>query len=139
MKQKQLHDMQILNQFCRLAPPGGVTTRPIAQQNLLFWVAAEERSPTPSTVAEGMGLTKAAVTKMLTPLITEGLLIKTRDPEDNRSFTLSLTPAGQQEVLAISPTYFKPLATIHDALGKKDFRRLIVLLDQATHALTQVD
>lgn len=135
MKLRHLQINQTLNQFSRLTPSEGAEGRPVAQQNLLFWVAAEPIPPTPTELAEAMGLSKAAITKMMGPLIDDALLIKTPDQMDNRSFTLSLTEAGKQAVRDMSGDYFKPMNTLRDGLGKKKFTKLIRLLDEANEVL----
>ncbi|MFD1430065.1 hypothetical protein [Lacticaseibacillus mingshuiensis] len=48
MTAKNLRYTQTLNQFARLVPPLGDESRPISQQNLLFWVAAEKTPPRPA-------------------------------------------------------------------------------------------
>ncbi|WP_262315635.1 MarR family winged helix-turn-helix transcriptional regulator [Lacticaseibacillus parakribbianus] len=135
MKLKHLQMNQTLNQFNRLSPAIDDTKRPLSQQNLLFWVAAEDQPPTPSALADAMGLTKAAITKMLNPLIDDGLLTKTMDVRDNRSFTLSLTPAGEAEVAALSPTYFEPMNRLREGMGQTQFDQLIELLETANEVL----
>ncbi|WP_225048053.1 MarR family winged helix-turn-helix transcriptional regulator [Lacticaseibacillus kribbianus] len=135
MKLKYLQMNQTLNQFNRLSPAIDDTMRPLSQQNLLFWVAAEDAPPTPTALAEAMGLTKAAITKMLNPLIDDGLLTKTTDVRDNRSFTLSLTDAGHREVAALSPTYFEPMNRLREGMGKRQFDQLIELLEVANEVL----
>ncbi|MFD1430066.1 MarR family winged helix-turn-helix transcriptional regulator [Lacticaseibacillus mingshuiensis] len=84
-----------------------------------------------------MGISKAAVTKMLTPLIADQLLAKEMDTADNRSFTLSLTAKGQEELIALTPTYQAPMETVRDGLGKKRFKQLIKLLAKANLLLNQ--
>lgn len=76
---------------------------------------------------------------MMGPLIDDQLLAKTIDPDDNRSFTLSLTEAGKQAVLEMSDDYFKPMNALRDGLGKKKFNKLIDLLDQANEVLVGAD
>ncbi|WP_125702578.1 MarR family winged helix-turn-helix transcriptional regulator [Lacticaseibacillus daqingensis] len=137
MELKHLRMNQTLNQFNRLSPPVANAKRPLSQQNLLFWVAAEATPPTPTALAEAMGLTKAAITKMLNPLIEDGLLTKTVDPADNRSFTLSVTETGKQAVRDLAGNYFQPMRTLHDGLGAEKFAQLLNLLDEANAVLIQ--
>ncbi|WP_203623914.1 MULTISPECIES: MarR family winged helix-turn-helix transcriptional regulator [unclassified Lacticaseibacillus] len=139
MKLRHLQINQTLNQFSRLTPSDGAEGRPVAQQNLLFWVAAEPVPPTPTELAEAMGLSKAAITKMMGPLLDDQLLMKTIDPDDNRSFTLTLTEDGKQAVRDMSDDYFKPMNALREGLGKKKFNKLINLLDQANEVLVGAD
>ncbi|WP_179394095.1 MarR family winged helix-turn-helix transcriptional regulator [Lacticaseibacillus absianus] len=135
MKFKHLQMNQTLNQFNRLSQPSADASRALSQQNLLFWLAAEETPQTPTALAEAMDLTKAAITKMINPLVDEHLVTKTPDPLDNRSFTLDLTEAGKQEVRDLADTYFKPMRALRDGLGAHKFDQLIGLLEQANRVL----
>jgi DNA-binding MarR family transcriptional regulator len=135
MKLRHLQINQTLNQFTRLTATEGAQERPLAQQNLLFWVAAEDTPPTPTELADAMGLSKAAITKMMGPLLDDGLLERIGDPNDNRSFTLVVTEPGKEAVREMAEAYFKPMNTLKAGLGKKQFNKLIALLDQANEVL----
>jgi DNA-binding MarR family transcriptional regulator len=52
----------------------------------------------PSAVAEAMGMTRGAITKLAQRLIAKGLLARTADLEDGRAQTLALTPAARSLV-----------------------------------------
>lgn len=137
MKAKTLRHNQTLHQFTRLAPSAGDQSRPLAEQNLLFWLAAETNPPTPTQIAEAMGLTKAAISKMMNPLLADGLITKQLDLQDNRSFTLHLTEAGVEAVDTLGSDYLKPLTTLHDGLGNRRYKRLMKLLGQANQVLIE--
>lgn len=48
----------------------------------------------PSRLADEMGMTRGAITKLADRLIAKGLVRRAADPEDGRAQTLALTPAG---------------------------------------------
>lgn len=52
----------------------------------------------PSTMAERMGLTKGAITKLADRLIAKGLVRRGPDPQDGRAQVLGLTDAGRGKV-----------------------------------------
>ena len=52
----------------------------------------------PSRLAEAMGMTRGAITKLADRLIGKSLVIRTADPDDGRAQTLALTPAGERLV-----------------------------------------
>ena len=52
----------------------------------------------PSRLAEAMGMTRGAVTRLADRLIGKSLVIRTADPDDGRAQTLALTPAGERLV-----------------------------------------
>ncbi len=49
----------------------------------------------PSALAEQMGLTRGAVTKLADRLLTKGLVIRVANPSDARAQTLALTSQGR--------------------------------------------
>ncbi len=48
----------------------------------------------PSRLADRMGMTRGAISKLADRLLDKGLLARTADPDDGRAHTLSLTDAG---------------------------------------------
>ena len=52
----------------------------------------------PSAIADDMGMTRGAISKLAQRLIAKGLLIRTADLEDGRAQTLALTPAARRLV-----------------------------------------
>ena len=55
----------------------------------------DEEALAPSRLAERMGMTRGAITKLADRLIAKSLLVRAADPEDGRAQTLALTPAGR--------------------------------------------
>lgn len=49
----------------------------------------------PSRLAEAMGMTRGAITKLADRLIAKRLVVRTASPDDGRSQTLALTAAGE--------------------------------------------
>ena len=52
----------------------------------------------PSRLADRMGLTRGAVTKLADRLLAKGLVVREANPDDARAQTLSITPAGRDLV-----------------------------------------
>lgn len=76
--------------FARKVTGRGVTVAEWAVMRTLY-----DRKPmAPSTVADEMGMTRGAVTKLADRLIRKGLLQRTASATDRRAQTLSLTDAG---------------------------------------------
>lgn len=48
----------------------------------------------PSRVADDLGLTRGAITKLADRLIEKSLVVRVASPDDGRAQTLALTPAG---------------------------------------------
>jgi DNA-binding MarR family transcriptional regulator len=70
----------------------------------------EEEALAPSRLADRLGMTRGAISKLADRLIAKGMLVRTADPEDGRAQTLALTPAGRALVPALAA-----LADVNDA------------------------
>ncbi|MFD1484388.1 MarR family winged helix-turn-helix transcriptional regulator [Lacticaseibacillus baoqingensis] len=135
MADKTMRASLTFQQFIRLLPPTAAA-RPLPELNLLFWLANHEQAPTPSGLAAQWQVSRAAITKTLTPLVAAGLVSKQRDAADLRSFTIHLTAAGRAVVDNCAEAYLKPLTTLRAGLGKKRFRKLEKLLMAANACLS---
>lgn len=61
--------------------------------------ALYEKEPTsPSRLAQEMGMTRGAITKLADRLIAKSMIVRAASPEDGRAQTLALTKAGAQLV-----------------------------------------
>ena len=70
----------------------------------------------PSALAEKMGMTKGAISKLADRLLDKGLLERADNPDDKRAHNLSLTAAGRSKVPRLAALadeneaeYFGPL------------------------------
>lgn len=75
---------------------------------------------TPREVADLLGIGRTSVTGLLDRLEGEGLLTRSIDPADKRSFILDLTEKGQEFVSQI------------DAIRRQQLRDGLVLMDKAS-------
>jgi len=92
--------------FARKVETHGVTVAEWVLMRQLLGVEALA----PSRLADRMGMTRGAVSKLADRLIAKSLLTRVADPEDGRAQTLSLTPAGRTIVPELAA-----LADINDA------------------------
>jgi DNA-binding MarR family transcriptional regulator len=99
--------------FARKVEGHGVT---VAEWVLMRRLLDEE-ALAPSRLAERMGMTRGAVTKLADRLIAKLLLVRAADPEDGRAQTLALTPAGR----ALVPV----LAALADTNDAEFFAHLV--------------
>lgn len=82
--------------FARRLDGKGVT---VAEWVMLRELFGADPLP-PSRLADRMGMTRGAISKLAERLLDKGLLVRTADPDDGRAHTLSLTDAGN----ALVPT-----------------------------------
>jgi DNA-binding MarR family transcriptional regulator len=84
----------------------------------------------PSRLAERMGMTRGAVSKLAERLIAKSLLARTADPQDGRAQTLALTRAGRAMVPKLAALADANDAEFFDHLVPKDRAALVSLLRQ---------
>lgn len=92
----------------------------------------------PSLLAERMGMTKGAISKLADRLAEKGLVERTPHPEDGRAHRLALTPAGRALVPRLAGIADGNDAAFFAALEPAERRRLETLLRKlaAAHGLT---
>ncbi len=88
----------VSHRFARLLDAKGVT---VAE-----WVVLRELhdvpSLAPSRLAERMGMTRGAISKLADRLIAKSLVDRQDNPDDGRGHSLALTPAGRRLVPALA-------------------------------------
>lgn len=84
--------------FARKVEARGVTVAEWVVLRELYGAAAVA----PSRLAEKLGLTRGAITKLADRLIAKGLIARTANPDDARAQTLTITPAGRALVPDLS-------------------------------------
>jgi MarR family transcriptional regulator, lower aerobic nicotinate degradation pathway regulator len=95
-----------------------------------------DRKPTsPSQLADEMGMTRGAITKLADRLLAKGLIEREASPDDGRSHTLRLTAQGAD----LTPR-LAALADANDAecfahLSNRDRRALLRILKQTVARL----
>ena len=110
------------------------------QVSVAEWVAlnliTQTEDLTPATLADSMGMTRGAITKVLDKLEAKDWATRTPHADDNRVQRLSLTRRGQRalpELTAIADTndvhFFAPLSTREQAT----LRTLLAKLANAHH------
>lgn len=115
---------QVSQAFAAKVAARGVTVAEWVVLRVLFG-----RDPLPpSRLADEIGLTRGAVTKLADRLIDKALLTRAADPQDGRAQTLALTPAGAALVPDLAAladendaAFFAPL----DAAERATLRRLL--------------
>lgn len=77
----------------------------------------------PSRLAEIMGMTRGAITKLADRLLEKGMLLRQADPQDGRAQFLSLTPRGAKLV---------PKLAAHADRNDSDFFGILTAAEQKT-------
>ncbi|MBB3773951.1 DNA-binding MarR family transcriptional regulator [Angulomicrobium tetraedrale] len=110
--------------FARKVDAHGVTVAEWVVMRHLF----EVERLAPSRLAERIGMTRGAVTKLADRLIAKSLLARTADPADGRAQTLALTPAGRALVPQLAALADANDAEFFDHLAAAERTALLNLL-----------
>lgn len=78
----------------------------------------------PSVLADRMGMTRGAISKLAERLIAKGLVERTESREDKRAHSLSLTPAGRRKIPVLASLADANDAEFFGVLTKDDHRSL---------------
>jgi DNA-binding MarR family transcriptional regulator len=82
----------------------------------------------PSRLADRMGMTRGAVSKLADRLIAKALLTRAADPQDGRAQTLALTRAGRAIVPELAALADANDAEFFDSLAPEDRAALLRIL-----------
>src|SRR5580658_5871634 len=107
--------------FARKVESHGVTVA----EWVLMRQLLEEEALAPSRLAERMGMTRGAVSKLADRLIVKSLLVRTADPQDGRAQTLALTRAGRSMVPKLAALADANDAEFFDHLAPQDRAALL--------------
>jgi DNA-binding MarR family transcriptional regulator len=110
--------------FARKVEAHGVT---VAEWVLLRQLLDEE-ALAPSRLAERMGMTRGAITKLADRLVAKSLLVRAANPEDGRAQTLALTPAGRALVPGLAALADANDAEFFDHMAPGDRAALLRIL-----------
>lgn len=84
----------VSQEFARKVAGEGVTVAEWSFMRALF-----DHDPTPpSLLADRMGMTKGAISKLAERLLAKGLIVRTENSQDKRAHSLSLTGEGRAKV-----------------------------------------
>lgn len=111
---------QVSHAFARAVEGRGVT---VAEWVVLRELFDVEALP-PSKLADTMGMTRGAISKLAERLIAKGLVQRTESPSDGRVHTLSLTEQGARLVPELAGLADANDASFFDCLSSDERRQL---------------
>ncbi len=86
------------------------------------------KDPSPSEIAEQLGVTRATITGLLDGLERDGFLERHHDAKDRRALTIHLTGKGRGVMDRFIPEQFPRIKALVFQLSPEDKRTLITLL-----------
>ena len=120
----------VSHRFARQMEAAGVTVAEWVFLRMLFDV----EQIAPSALAERMGLTKGAVSRLADRLIAKDLVQREANPEDKRAHTLALKAKGRTLVPRLAAMADQNDAVFFDALDKSERQQLMRLLTKIVTA-----
>lgn len=117
----------VSQEFARKVVGEGVTVAEWAFMRALF---NHDATP-PTALAERMGMTKGAISKLADRLLGKGLIERTENPHDKRAHSLSLTAEGRAQVPVLAALADKNDAEFFGILTKderEDLNRILKIL-----------
>jgi len=103
-----------------LLSAAGLTT----SQAAVLMLVAESSHATQKTIAVKLQQNESAITAMTARLLRDGFVARTRDPDDARSWSLRLTPAGKKALGKLRKPFAEINAAMDGALGARSSGRL---------------
>jgi DNA-binding MarR family transcriptional regulator len=110
--------------FARKVEAHGVTVA----EWVLMRQLLDEDALAPSRLADRMGMTRGAISKLADRLIAKAMLTRRADPEDGRAQTLALTSAGRALVPELAALADANDAEFFAGLAPKDRSALVRIL-----------
>ncbi len=113
-----------------LLSQGQKQTLTTSERELLARLYLEPAGSTPLSLSRSSGMKKEAVSRCLKRLFEKEFIIKERHPQDERSYILSLTEAGQAELRQNYGAILQPLYDLRRQMGP-EFDTLFRLIHEA--------
>lgn len=91
---------------------------------LILLMREDNKTSTPSLLAEKAGVTRATMTGLLDGLAKDGLVERVFDEQDRRRVTVTLTDAGQAKLDDVMPDYYARLRSCMAGVSEKGRQKL---------------
>lgn len=101
-----------------------------SERELLSWLYLKPDENTPLALSNHSGMKKEAVSRCLKGLFEKGCIQKAKHPKDERSYQLSLTEKGLQELRRDYEVILQPFYDLLRSMGA-DFETLFELIVKA--------
>ena len=103
---------------------------------LILLMREDNKTSTPSLLAEKAGVTRATMTGLLDSLARDGLVERIFDEEDRRRVTVTLTDAGQAKLDDVMPDYYARLRGCMAGVSEKGRQKLEKTLGKISGGLS---
>ncbi|MBQ6631150.1 MAG: MarR family transcriptional regulator [Romboutsia sp.] len=104
---------------------------PAQHLEVLSQLISHKEGMTPMSLSKIMGVNKTIISRVIDNLNKGGYLTKTKDTKDKRSYIVSITDSGIEQVQKIYEYYLSPIYELHRILGDDDFLNLMNYIEKA--------
>ena len=104
---------------------------PAQHLEVLSQLIIHKEGMTPMSLSKIMGVNKTIISRVIDNLNKGGYLTKTKDTKDKRSYIVSITDSGIEQVQKIYEYYLSPIYELHRILGDDDFLNLMNYIEKA--------
>lgn len=110
---------------------------PSQHLDLLSQLALHKESMTPMTLSKIMGVNKTVISRIIEKLSEGGYLIKYKDQIDKRSYSVSITDLGIEQLDKIYKYYLEPIYKLRSKLGDEEFFKLMSCIEKSNIKLNE--
>ncbi|RDY28266.1 MarR family transcriptional regulator [Romboutsia weinsteinii] len=110
---------------------------PAQHLDLLSQLALSKKSMTPMELSKIMEVNKTVISRIIDKLSEGGYLIKAKDQNDKRSYSISITDLGIEEIDKIYTYYLEPIYKLRKKLGDEEFFELMFCIERANAKLNE--
>lgn len=133
--QKYGQNIQLFHTFARLITTHeNLRTLNKNEMEILSFLYLSEGKVTPLCIAQATGMKKEAVSRSIKILKEKHMLQKEKDANDERSYLLTLTSYGYEQLDENYQILFQPYKKMEQEMGPS-FQTLIALLEEASSIL----
>lgn len=132
---KMINYQQELQRFSRkLLPQRQKQSLTTSERELLALLYLDSNGMTPLSLSRHTGMKKEAVSRCLKRLYESGFIQRKSHPQDERSYLLFLTKAGQMELKKDCDSILKPLYCLRREMGES-FEILFEIIGKANQQM----
>lgn len=108
----------------------------VQQADVLFRVALCG-GMTPMELSRSMGISKTIVSRLVNRLAAKGMIVRTYDKEDRRSYSLWITGEGRAELDGMCRYYLEPVYELERQMDGKEVEELFRLINRANEIMRE--
>ncbi|MGL4773697.1 MAG: MarR family winged helix-turn-helix transcriptional regulator [Clostridium sp.] len=110
---------------------------PAEHLDLLSQLSVKKEKMTPMTLSQTMGVSKTIISRIIDQLNKKGYVEKIKDEKDKRSYYVSITEEGKEQINKIYIHYLSPIYELERRLGEEAFYELMTCIEEANIVMNE--